>query len=292
MSSERTYSTREVAQMWNVSESTVKRWSDLELLHCYRSPGGHRRFRLEDLITFQRKRSFEATGLLTTVEWEEPDLEVWLNCRNYEKVRGLLLYLAAQNQRAKVGALLDRVYLRGMTLDEIYEELLAPIRGLAGMGNCVDGYSEGHSQLIRTTIEEALIQLGPRLIRRRPNRKVALCGTSVPGCRLPLTFINRLLEVEGWEPLFLGDGVPLAVMSQMVETEPVSLVCLYWEHGSPAWVEGARTLDHTARRYRIPVVLSVPRGEEAAIPELDPSERFDDFRGLRRYIRRAGGESH
>ena len=45
MPEERTYSTREVAQMWNVSESTVKRWADTSGLHCYRTPGGHRKFR-------------------------------------------------------------------------------------------------------------------------------------------------------------------------------------------------------------------------------------------------------
>ena len=66
MAGDRTYSTREVAQMWNVSESTVKRWADCFGLQCYRTPGGHRRFRLEDICEFQQKRSFEATGILTT----------------------------------------------------------------------------------------------------------------------------------------------------------------------------------------------------------------------------------
>jgi hypothetical protein len=277
--------------MWNVSESTVKRWSDLGVLSCVRSPGGHRRFRLEDLIAFQRQRSFEATGLLATSEWEEPELEIWLNSRNFEKVRGLLLYLASQNQRSKVSALLDRAYLRGMTLDEIFEELVAPVPGLAGCGRQVEGMSEGHSLLVRMTIEEALVQLGPRLIRRRPNRKIALCGAAADGCRLPLTFMNRLLEVEGWEPLFLGDRVPFSTMSHMVENEPVSIVCLFCNGGSAMEFEGAELLDRTARRYRIPVVVAVPKGKAIGIRGIQPAERFDDLRSFRKYIRKLGGNS-
>lgn len=287
MVSERRYSTCEVAQMWNVSESTVKRWTDLGLLRCVRSPGGHRRFRLEDLIEFQHQRAFEATGLLSTNEWEEPNLENWLNCRNFQKVRELLLYLAAQNQRSKVSGLLDRLYLRGMALEEIYEEVLAPVPALTGAAGAIDGFSEGQSLLARNLIEEALNHLGPRLIRRRPNGRQVLCAAPVSGCRLPLTFLTRLLEVEGWETLYLGDEVPLGTMSQMVETEPVGMVCLYCD-GRAGAVTGGKALGQAARRYRIPVLLQVPRGEKSNIQGLDPEERFDDLRDFQRYVRKVG----
>ncbi len=288
MVSERSYSTREVAQMWNVSESTVKRWTDLDLLKCVRTPGGHRRFRLEDLIEFQRQRAFEATGLLSTNEWQEPDLEVWLNCRNFDKVRELLLYLAVQNQRSEISGLFDRLYLRGMTLEEIYEELLAPVPGLTGMSPAINGFSEGQSLLARNLIEEALTHLAPRLIRRRPNGRQVLCASPVSGCRLPLAFLTRMLEIEGWETLYLGDKVPLGTMSQMVETEPVAMVCLYSDERA-AGVAGGADLGQAARRYRIPVLLSVPRGDDSLIQGLDPDERFDDFRNLQRYVRKFGG---
>ena len=39
-----TYSTAELADMFEVNESTVKRWSDQGHIDCVRTRGGHRRF--------------------------------------------------------------------------------------------------------------------------------------------------------------------------------------------------------------------------------------------------------
>ena len=45
-------STRAVAEVLGVSEATVKRWSDAGTLRCFRTPGGHRKFRLRDVKAF------------------------------------------------------------------------------------------------------------------------------------------------------------------------------------------------------------------------------------------------
>src|SRR6187401_3370429 len=45
-------STRSVAEVLGVSEATVKRWADAGTLRCFRTPGGHRKFRLRDVKAF------------------------------------------------------------------------------------------------------------------------------------------------------------------------------------------------------------------------------------------------
>lgn len=42
----------EVAEMFSVDPSTVNRWADEGKLPCFRTPGGHRRFRREDVDAF------------------------------------------------------------------------------------------------------------------------------------------------------------------------------------------------------------------------------------------------
>ena len=42
-------STRQVAQLLGVGEATVKRWADAGEIDCFRTPGGHRKFRLRDV---------------------------------------------------------------------------------------------------------------------------------------------------------------------------------------------------------------------------------------------------
>jgi excisionase family DNA binding protein len=289
MTAERTYSTREVAQMWNVSESTVKRWADDFGLRCYRTPGGHRRFSLEDISEFQRRRSFEATGLLTTDEWEDPDLEIWLNSRNFAKVRKLLLYLAGHNQRGKVKCLLERLYLRGMQLEEIYEEVLVPLPAMIASASQEGTFSSGQALLVRNNIEDALLHLSPKIIRRSTNGKTALCAAPTRRSRVSVSVLSQILEVEGWEALNLGDEVSFKIMSEIVEVEPVNLVCIFVGGTStPVPSDEISTFSRLVGAYRIPVVV-VARDKDrySDWKELALDAQFSDFRPLRKYLARA-----
>ena len=290
MAGDRTYSTREVAQMWNVSESTVKRWADCFGLQCYRTPGGHRRFRLEDICEFQQKRSFEATGMLTTEDWEDPELEVWLNARNFEKVRELLLYLASHNQRTKVKWLLERLYIRGIRLEDIYEEILLPLQDTVKSAIQDSQLSFGQALLVRNNIEEALLHLSPKMIRRQPNGKTALCAAPTPHSRVAVSILGRLLEIEGWEALNLGDEVSFRIMSEVVAIEPVNLVCvLAGGFSSGTDWEGTEDLNKVAQSYRIPVILAVQDSTWLdGSGKLATDMQFTDFRALRRYVSRLG----
>lgn len=41
--------TQEVARLFAVNPATVTRWADRGVLACFRTPGGHRRFRRQDV---------------------------------------------------------------------------------------------------------------------------------------------------------------------------------------------------------------------------------------------------
>jgi excisionase family DNA binding protein len=292
MAGDRTYSTREVAQMWNVSESTVKRWADDSGLQCYRTPGGHRRFRLEDICEFQQRRSFEATGILTTGDWEDPELEVWLNARRFAKVRDLLLYLASHNQRAKVKWLFERLYIRGIRLEDIYEDVLLPLQDMVerAIGDC--RLSSGQALLVRNNIEDALLHLSPKMIRRQPNGKTALCAAPTAHSRVAVSIASRLLEIEGWEALNLGDEVSFKIMSEVVSIEPVNLVCVVAgaANATVGW-EDSEDLNKVAHSYRIPIILAVQDSSslESVSNGLAADMKFTDFRIFRKYISRLAG---
>jgi excisionase family DNA binding protein len=49
---EKFLTTEEVSRMLHVGKSTVKRWSDEGKLKCFRTPGGHRKFRFSSVQEF------------------------------------------------------------------------------------------------------------------------------------------------------------------------------------------------------------------------------------------------
>src|SRR2546428_6606477 len=57
-------STRQVATLLGVGEATVKRWADAGEIDCFRTPGGHRKFRLRDVTAFVHKRHYEVAETL------------------------------------------------------------------------------------------------------------------------------------------------------------------------------------------------------------------------------------
>lgn len=287
---DRTYSTRELAQMWNVSESTIKRWADCGGLRCCRTRGGHRKFTLTDICDFQMKRGFEATGLLETDEWEDPDIEVAVNEKKYDKVRQAILYLVTQNQRFKAENLLERLYMRGMGLADLYDDILMPIAESACQSLQKGEISLAQEKLIANNLEEALYFLFPRIIRRRQNGKMGLCGAPEHNfCTMPINAVARILEVEGWDCLNLGNHVPFEAMADMVEKEPVNLVCVVSTSlpADPSATRQFERLYETTKSFRIPLVIGGQAFCDERLREhLPHDEYFPTFRFFRRYVAR------
>ncbi|HKG22868.1 MAG TPA: helix-turn-helix domain-containing protein, partial [Blastocatellia bacterium] len=57
----RSYSTTDLAKMWNVSGSTIKRWADAGLLKCHKTVGGHRKFDIDEVSRFQNRSGLIAS---------------------------------------------------------------------------------------------------------------------------------------------------------------------------------------------------------------------------------------
>ena len=64
MANKTIYTTHEVARLLHVNPRSVINWIDQNLLPCYRTPGGHRRIRREDLLIFVRKHQIPTPATL------------------------------------------------------------------------------------------------------------------------------------------------------------------------------------------------------------------------------------
>src|SRR6266566_8298904 len=112
-------STRQVATLLGVGEATVKRWADAGEIDCFRTPGGHRKFRLRDVTAFVQKRQYHAAGPLPStlasgaMELGDEAIQHFQDAA----LRGDAPALVAQ---------LAGLRLRGRSLAELFDELAAP----------------------------------------------------------------------------------------------------------------------------------------------------------------------
>jgi MerR family transcriptional regulator, light-induced transcriptional regulator len=118
-------STRQVAQLLGVGEATVKRWADAGEIECFRTPGGHRKFRLRDVTAFVQGRKFEVQGTLPAQLSPAASEEEGVAVSEFETsalagdASGCVAQLAAHR-------------LRGATLGEIFDDVVAPALGSIG----------------------------------------------------------------------------------------------------------------------------------------------------------------
>jgi excisionase family DNA binding protein len=112
-------STRQVATLLGVGEATIKRWADAGEIDCFRTPGGHRKFRLRDVTVFVQKRQYETPGVVpegVPGGADEPG-EAAIEHFKEAALRGEIPALVAQ---------LAAMRLRGYGLASLFDEVAAP----------------------------------------------------------------------------------------------------------------------------------------------------------------------
>jgi excisionase family DNA binding protein len=57
MEMKQSFSTSEVAKYCHVTADTIRKWAEAGRIHVFKTPGGHRRIRREDLLRFLRENS-------------------------------------------------------------------------------------------------------------------------------------------------------------------------------------------------------------------------------------------
>ena len=227
---EKLFSTAELARMWNVSESTVKRWADAGDLACTKTPGGHRRFTFDEVSRFQRSQGFEAVGRLVAAGDEEappPELERALERPDFGALADLFYRGAVAGDVGAVSHLLARASLRGVLAVDLHELVIA-----AAMPRVGDAWMRGEltvadEHLATRTVLDALVRLQPEMLRRAPNGKTAVVGCPEDEMHeVAARCVAFLLELEGWRVVVLGMDTPFFSFTDAIVRHAPQLVVL------------------------------------------------------------------
>ncbi|OYT72880.1 MAG: hypothetical protein CFK52_03505 [Chloracidobacterium sp. CP2_5A] len=230
LSQSRTYSTAEVARMWAVSESSVKRWSDSGALACVRTPGGHRRFTMQALLDFQRaggagRDDGGADHRGATADATQLDLAV--AGRDWSRLQELYYEAAVAGDEAAGAALLERAFQDGISAIESKERILTPVLHLIGERWRRGELNIWEEHLASQVTLAATGHLHRRLPRAPAHGRVALCGCPEGDLHeIALQMVVETLEAEGWRAISLGPNTPLFSFADAVQRFSPQLVCI------------------------------------------------------------------
>ena len=217
-------STRQVAQLLGVGEATVKRWADAGEIDCFRTPGGHRKFRLRDVTAFVQRRNFQVADTLPA------QLTPGEEAGGDEAVAAIEKSALAGDASALV-AQMAALRLHGHDLAAIFDEVVAP--ALQRIGSlweaCKLSVADEHvaTQAVVDAIARAQPLAEPPGEPNRSDRGTAVVA-AVAGEQHDIAprMAACLLRARGFEVLAPLAATPAADLADLVQRSRPQLVAL------------------------------------------------------------------
>jgi excisionase family DNA binding protein len=217
-------STRQVATLLGVGEATVKRWADAGEIECFRTPGGHRKFRLRDVTAFVQKRHYETAGPLPSgapqgaAELGEEALRLFQEA----SLRGDAQALVAQ---------LAGLRLRGHSLSELFDEVAAPALHAIGEKWAQAKLSVAEEHVAAQAVIDAVARAQPLAEPPgepvRPDRGTAIVAAVAGELHdIAARMVACLLRAQGFEVLAPLAQTPARDLADLILRSRASLVAL------------------------------------------------------------------
>jgi excisionase family DNA binding protein len=244
-------STKSVASLLGVSEATVKRWADAGVLRCFRTRGGHRKFRLKDVRAFLNDEPLPPQGENGTNGTHATNGTSGTNgTHGTNGTNGTHAVarstppppapIADGAKRAAAFALAGDVdglvslatQARdgGSTLADMFDALLAPALRVVGDRWACGDITVAQEHIASNTVSEMLARLRPiaqAAGATRTERPKALCAClGEERHDLAVRMVALVLTEQGYEPMLAGGYVPAIDLARLVAQEKPSLVAL------------------------------------------------------------------
>lgn len=248
---DRFYSTADLARVCGVSISTIKRWTDTGTLRCVRTPGGHRKYRAQDVAEAARRLGLDAADAgLAPPAARVDELALLLLHDDASALSDKIRLLLAQGEAAAVRHLLLDLHRHGVSLHQA-GELLKQGLGLV-LTDASDAFVRRRAEGIAASTLQQLADAIPPSPDTAP-----LALLAAPGGRdaFAANSAMLLLRERHWQVLDLGAGVsPSILTSGLRNLHPAILVLLEDAPASLPGIEAEARMSQT-RVVRIPTIV-------------------------------------
>jgi excisionase family DNA binding protein len=282
-------STAEVARLFNVTETTVKRWADDGTLKCQKTPGGHRKFLMRHVAEFATDHNFEPIGTLalSVKDLAAPRVETAVLTRDYAALADVFVEKALSPDVTDLTLYFSYLYQHHLPLWEIYDRVLAPGMHEIGERWARGDIGVGHEHRASYEVLDALAKLQAQVrIKDRTGLSVVCACLDDELHEIGLRCAANLFESEGWGVHFLGARTPAdALIAAVAELAPsVVLVSITTPAAADRQRESLRRVAEAARGQGAVTILGGSRAHQDLADAAGCIRAFPDVTGLKEFI--------
>lgn len=213
-------STKEVASILGVTESSIKRWADSELIQCVKTPGGHRKFTLDDVNIFAKTNNYLISGSIKkeTEKREEKLLVSLIGKKDFETIREHFYLLIISGNSGEIFNFMILMNLNGIDLTEFFDSVLQPALSRLGYEWETNLISVAEEHAASSAIFSALSRI-PSSVLKKPKTEKSVVLAVIEGDyhEIPVKCISILLEIEGWNVRYLGANTPFFSLDSAIK---------------------------------------------------------------------------
>jgi len=220
----RYYSSRELAELLAVNESTVKRWSDSGYIKCSRTKGGHRRFPIQSVIRFVQENKMHVPELAAQIFMAQGVRENLVAGKTEVLAPGLKAAALSGNLTDALGILRAGLASKPSLL-ALYDDVVFRVLREIGEEWASGAITVDVEHLASQTIRDAIVRLQSSVYREPENELVALlaCFEGQLHDIVPLC-IASYLQSRGWKTYNLGQSTPTASILTAIQKRKPDLV--------------------------------------------------------------------
>lgn len=220
-------STREVSSLMNVTETTIKRWTDSQKLKCTKTIGGHRKYFLEDIIEFSKANNIPLSGMIESKIKPQDDLEYFLYKKNYDEISKIFFKIILYENVDEIYGFMLHLYRNQISYADIIDKVVVGTFKMIG-----ESWEEQEIEIIdehRATqaVKMALNRLAMQL-KKKPSKETKIICSCIENDYhdLGLLALSIGLEIEGYQVIYLGENTPFKSIKNAVIKYSPDFVCL------------------------------------------------------------------
>lgn len=211
------YSTEDLAKMFRVGKSTIKRWTDEGKLQCFKTPGGHRKFKPSNVHEFINQYHYEiVTPLLPFARTSETISADAVTIGSELPIEECFI-AAIKGRRQMIEQTFSAVIVQGTALPTMFDKLLTPVIRLVHSKHKAHQITSVEFQIAKNTLIHALIHVTDALPKAEKKETELYCLSVNEGMNeVELKAVELLLDTMGMTVYNLGTVLTKYAASDIV----------------------------------------------------------------------------
>ena len=199
------YSTSDLSEMMQVGKSTIKRWTEEGKLLCFRTPGGHRKFKASEVHRFLTNYKYEVSPSYQHHFSQPSNISQLPENKSPDSIADQCIANAVKNNHIYLEQHLKNSFFRCNGVAELFDLHLTPLLRILNAKYLQKHISSVEFQIAKSAFIHALITVLNNIPRLQENNVEMYCLSVNEGMNeVELKAVELLLDHIGFTVYNLG----------------------------------------------------------------------------------------